>query len=142
MAITLTTVRDQLEIRLSDSSNLIWSTNLLDESIRAALADISKVFHTVQTLSGLDGALLTSLDELDLNCLLVGSLAYAFRFRLINRFEQASPEEENPQDLALLSTDFMNDFQSMLTQIRLRLFYHSTDSPHSAWEWEEGSNFS
>ncbi len=49
MAHTLASVRDQLENRLADSTNLIFSTAVLDESIRAALNEISNAYGTAQT---------------------------------------------------------------------------------------------
>jgi hypothetical protein len=36
----------------------------------------------------------------------------------------------------------MTLFQSLLTQIRLRRFAESTDTPYSQWEWDEGTDFS
>jgi hypothetical protein len=43
MTATLTTFRDRLEVALMDASNEIWSTTVLDESIRQALAEYSKI---------------------------------------------------------------------------------------------------
>jgi hypothetical protein len=141
MAITLASVRDQLENRLEDSTNLIFSTDVLDEAIRAALNDISNAYGTLATLSGLDGAAATSLESLDLNALVVGGMAHACRSRLISKFEEASPVREHPEDLAKWAADFMQDFMSLITIIRLRKFQKSTDSPISEWDWEEGDDF-
>jgi hypothetical protein len=141
MAITLASVRDQLENRLEDSTNLIFSTDVLDEAIRAALNDISNAYGTLATLSGLDGAAATSLESLDLNALVVGGMAHACRSRFISKFEEASPVREHPEDLAKWSTDFMQDFMGLVTAIRLRKFQKSTDSPISEWDWEEGDDF-
>ena len=142
MTASLASVRDQVENRLIDASNLIFSTNALDEAIRAALGDLSSVHGSVLTLNGLDGASATIFEDLDLNTLVVGSVAYALRFRLVGKFEEASPIREHPEDLAKWATDFMSEFQALLTQVKLRLFQKSADHPHSQWEWEEGDSFS
>ena len=44
MAATLTTVRDQIETRLSDNLNLIFPTTIIDEAIRASIGEISKIY--------------------------------------------------------------------------------------------------
>ncbi len=139
---TLSTVRDQLENRLSDATNLIFSNAVLDEAIRAALNEISNAYGTAVTLNGLDTAVATTFDEIDLNTLIVGAMAYACRFRLIGKFEEASPVREHPDDLANWATQFMQDFLALTTQIRLRKFQEATTDPHSAWDWEEGNGFS
>ncbi len=78
---------------------------------------------------------------MDLNTLVVGAMAYACRFRLIGKFEEASPVRERPDDLASWATEFMQEFMSLVTGIRLRKFQESTSGPHSAWDWEEGTDF-
>jgi methyltransferase-like protein len=142
MAATLATVRDQLEYRLSDATNLIFSTAVLDEAIRAALNEVSNAYGEAVTLNGLDAAAATTFDDIDLNTLIVGAMAYACRFRLIGKFEEASPVREHPDDLANWATEFMNHFLALTTQIRLRKFQEATTGPHSAWDWEEGDDFS
>jgi hypothetical protein len=51
MAATLATIRDRVETHLSDSTNLTYGTDVLDEAIRSALAEISIVQGTALTLS-------------------------------------------------------------------------------------------
>lgn len=141
MAHTLATVRDMLENRLVDSTNLFFATAVLDESIRAALNEVSTAYGTALTLNGLDGAAATTFEDIDLNALVVGAMAYACRFRLIDKYEEASPVREHPEDLAKWATDFMQDFLSLTTGIRLRIFQESSNTPHAAWDWDEGDNF-
>ena len=43
MATTLAILRDRVEAALQDTENTIWSTDDIDESIRQALAEFSKV---------------------------------------------------------------------------------------------------
>lgn len=142
MTITLSSVRDQVETRLSDSTNLIFSTSTLDEAIRAALSEVANTYGTALTLKDLDSATETTFDDQDLNALIIGSLAYALRFRLIGKYEDALPVRESPENFASTATAVMNNFQSLLIQIRLRRFQSSVDQPFSLWEWDEGSDFS
>ena len=142
MTAALSSTRDQVETRLQDIANLIWSTDMLDEALRASLGDLSSAYGFALTLQDLDSAAETTYEEIDHNTLLVGAVAYALRSRLIKRFEQASPIRQDPEDLANSATIQMNHFQSLLMQTRLRRFSESTDHPYSAWEWEEGKDFS
>lgn len=141
MPITLATFRDQLELRLADTTNLIYATASLDEAIRAALGDLSSAYGSAVQLENLDGAADSTFDEVDLHPLLVGATAYALRFRLYERIEDAVPNQESPEDLARWATDTMNEFQALLTHVRLRRFYESIDPPYSQWEWDESSEF-
>jgi len=142
MAHTLASVRDQLENRLEDSTNLVFSTAILDEAIRAALNDLSAAYGSALTLNGLDGAAATNFADVDLNTLLVGAMGYSCHFRQIGKFEEASPVREHPEELANWASRFMDDFVNLVYQIKLRKFQESTTSPISAWEWDEGDDFS
>ena len=142
MSINLTTVRDQVEMRLQDAANLIFSTDTIDEALRAALGELSDAYGAAVTLKDLDGALETTFDDLDTHTLLVGAATYCLRFRLVGKYEEASPIREHPEDLARWATDLMEEFQALLTHVRLRRFHQAADHPYSQWEWEEGSNFS
>jgi len=142
MAHTLATVRDQLENRLEDATNLVFSTAVLDEALRAALNEISNAYGEALSLDGLDAASETTFDDLDLNALVVGAMAYACRFRLMAKFEEASPVREHPEDLAVWATQFMHEFLALVSLIKLRIFQESTSNPYDDWEWDEGSGFS
>lgn len=142
MSITLSTVRDQVESRLVDSSNLIYATTTLDEAIRSALAELSSAYGSAQTLKDLDSATATTFDDVDLHTLCVGSLAYALRTRLFQQYEEPFSSREHPEDLIKFATETMNEFQALLTHIRLRRFQEAVDTPYSVWEWEEGDDFS
>jgi len=141
MALTLTTARDAVETQLSDLTNLIWSITAIDEAIRSALRDLSKVYGSAITLNGLDGALVNNFDLVDEQTIIAGAAAYALNFRAIEILEQASPSQDSIGLEVSLATNRMNDYQSLLTQVTMRRFQTSDDSPHSAWDWEEGSGF-
>ncbi|MEA3326686.1 MAG: hypothetical protein U9R53_05180 [Chloroflexota bacterium] len=142
MTDTLSSVRDQVETRLQDPSNLIFSTDTIDEALSAALAELSNAYGSSQTLKDLDGAASTTFEDADLNTLIVGAIAYCLRFRFIGKVEEASPDREKPLDLAKYATETMHEFQSLLTHVRTRRFYEAVDHPYSQWEWDEGSDFS
>ncbi len=141
MAISLTTVRDQIETRLQDSTNLIYATTTIDEAIRAALMDLSAAYGEVLKLDGLDLETETTFEDADLNVLIVGGVAYCLRFRLIGIYEEATPEQERPEALASWATAFMHEFMAMVRQVRIRRFQEADDAPYSQWEWEEGNTF-
>ncbi|MBW1932970.1 MAG: hypothetical protein JRI56_08150 [Deltaproteobacteria bacterium] len=142
MSATLATARDQVEMRLQDNANLIFSSDTIDEALRASLGELSNAYGAAVTLKDLDGALLTTFDDLDLHTLLVGAVAYCTRFRLVGKFEEASPIREHPEDLARWATEFMEEFHGLLTHVRLRRFHQAVGSPYSQWDWEEGKAFS
>ncbi|MGI6741208.1 MAG: hypothetical protein ACOX7C_06985 [Brevefilum sp.] len=137
MTITLASLHEQLETRLSDSTNLVFSKDFLDEAIRAALGDLSNTYGSSVQIKNLDGATDSTIEEADLQTFLMGAMAYALRFRLYERIEEATPVREAPDALAQLATETMNEFQALLTHVRLRRFYASIDPPYSQWTWDE-----
>lgn len=142
MTTTLATIRDQIETRLADEVNLIFRTQMLDEAIRAALAGLSDALGAVHTLADLDGALETTLEACDFPVLVAGGAAFALSFRVVGKSEEASPAVDRSEGLYRLANDWMNRYQALLIQLRLRTFHESADQPHSAWEWTEERGFS
>lgn len=140
MPITLSTVRDQVEARLVDSGNLIYTTATLDEAIRAALAEMSSAYGSAQTLDDLDSATATSFDDVDLHTLCVGAVAFALRSRFFQKYEEASPDREDPDDLADAATRVMDEFLALLTHVRLRRFQEAVDHPYAVWDWDENED--
>ena len=141
MAHTLSSVRDQVETNLLDSTNLIWSTTILDEAIRAALVDLSRIYGDVLTLEGLDAAVETTFHDLDVYVLIRGAVAYALTFRAVGRYEEATPEPALVPSFAIHAQDTMAEFRALLTLADLRLKQKSSDVPWSQWEWEENGGF-
>lgn len=141
MALDLTSVRNQIETRLQDSTNLIYATATIDEAIRAALLDLSTAYGEILSLDGLDLETETTFEDQDLNVLLVGGVAYCLRYRFIGIYEEATPEQARPNDLAKWATDEMHHFLSLLTLVRLRRFQETDQEPYSEWEWDEEDRF-
>jgi len=142
MAHSLATVITQVETQLSDTQNLIWSESSLTEAIRSALADISKANGAALFLASLDTALTTTIDDQDIHILISGAVAYAVRFRVMGRFEEATPEDLQPEQMAKWATQTMDKFQQDLYMFKLDKFQQSIDHPYSPWDWEEGDEFS
>jgi hypothetical protein len=141
MTITLSTLRDWVELALGDTTNLIWSTETLDQAIRAALAALSGVYGATLTLNGLDSATTTTLEEGDTQALVLGATAYALASRVAERFEEASPVREDIDALVKNRDKTMAQFQDQLEQVRLRKIQGAEDAPYAAWDWEEGEGF-
>ncbi len=141
MAITLTTIRAQVETQLMDVANLTWSDDTINEAIRQALADLSRIYGELQTLDLLDGATETTFDDLDQQPLVLGAVAYSLTYRVIGRFEEATPEPKLAAQLADFAQSLMSEFQGQLVQTQLRRFQESTYPIYDQWHWNEGANF-
>ena len=141
MAATLASAKTQLAVQLSDLTNLVWSSTALEEALRSSLAELCKAYGDSITLSGLDGAASTTFEDMDTQVLISGGLAYAIRFRVMGRFEEASPDDLQTEEMGQWTAETMNKFQSELTLVRLRRFQRSAEYPYSEWEWEEGRGF-
>lgn len=165
---TLQSVRTQVETNLMDSTHLIWSTTLIDEALRAALADLSIARSQVLKLKDLDSAQATTVNDLDLYLLVKGAAAHALIFRVVGRFEEATPEPNLTPALAQFAESAMKAFkaelvgatlsgnhvldvelakqayQSTLESLeaaRVQPMQESTDEPYSPWAWKERNNF-
>ena len=142
MTLTLTDSLESLSAQLSDRTNLVWDTTLLEEALRTSLNELSVVCGTVQTLNGLDGALVTTMDEVDRPVLMLGAAAYALTFRAVGRFEAVTPAPDLAIELGDLAQKTMKRFQSLLVRTQLRKFQESTSHPYGQWAWDEGDTFS
>jgi hypothetical protein len=137
MAHTLASVRDQVEINLMDSTNLIWSTTILDEAIRASLADISRAYDTALFLKDLDGAAATTVDDLDIYVLVKGAVAHALVFRVVGRYEEATPEPNITPELASLAEKRMQEFKQYLIPIYAASGVYIGDEDYYIWKSAE-----
>lgn len=139
MAHTLTTIRDQVEINLMDTANLVWSTPILDEAIRAALMDISRAYDDVLDLQGLDGALTTTLADLDAYVLVKGAAAHALVFRVVGRYEEATPEPGITPHLAKMAEFTMGQFRRYLARIAFEQTGFIEDEYRLSWQSAENA---
>jgi hypothetical protein len=141
LAITLSSVRDQVETQISDSTNLIFPTALIDEALRVALSDLSLVYGSSQTLKDLDSALVTTFDDEDLSVVVRGGVAYSLLIRSSGRFEEAYPEPNLTVDFFKVATFMLKSFNDLLSLVRLRLLQSSTNDFPGSWAWEEENTF-
>lgn len=165
---TLQSVRAQVEYNLMDTTHLIWSTTTLDEAIRAALADLSITRAQVLQLKDLDGAQTTTVGDLDISLLVKGAAAHALIFRVVGRFEEATPEPNLTPALAKFAENLMKAFKAELAGVpvssnpaldvelakqayqtsikavedaRIKTMQESCDEPFSSWAWKERNKF-
>lgn len=75
---------------LMDTSAAVWQSTELDEALRQALADMSLAAGATYTLTGLDGAIITSLPVQYFAALVRGAAAYAVLWRAIDRLDAFS----------------------------------------------------
>lgn len=136
MSATLTTLRDRVEAFLQDGTNLIFETGTLDEALRLALSDYSLTLGTVQTISGLDGAAVTSVPALHESVLVIGAAGYAVVSRAIRRAESYQAHQELPKPVLTWGQARLDQFSRLLEQIRLGTFRVSTVTPWVATGWK------
>lgn len=165
---TLQSVRTQVEYNLMDTTHLIWSATILDEAIRASLADLSIARGEILYLKDLDSAQATTVDALDVYLLVKGAAAHALIFRVVGRFEEATPEPNLTPAFALFAEKNMKAFKTELSgalasgnpalevelakqtnranlraaeDARLKEMQESNDEPYSAWVEREENKF-
>ena len=141
MAIALVGIRDNVETALFDSTNLVWSTDVIDQAIRSALGIISHYYGEELTLNGLDGAAASIIEDKDGAILTNGAIAYCLEYRITDRYEEATPDRENIYDLVKHKNEVMELFNNQLILIKKRKFELSTDSPNSEWELIEPEGY-
>lgn len=141
MIITLSSLRDQLALRLSDQNHLVYDADTLNDALRSALAELSRVNGADLFISGLDGSLETTLPESFAHPLLVGAVAFALRFRAAGQFEPVALDSDLPAALFMAAQEQMDAFHKALENIRKLGLQMSSDSPYGQWEWDEGKDF-
>ena len=137
MPYTLAQIIDKVEINLLDETNLIWSVPVVTEAIRAALTDLSRIRGTVLTLNGLDGAVSTTLADLDHYVVVRGAVAYALLFRVVGRFEEATPEPKIAPSLAAHAEQSMQVYREQLALIDIEVNGFVHDEYMNAWKSAE-----
>ena len=136
-SLTLTTLRDRVELGLMDVSNRSWDTGTLDEAIKLALEDLGRVAGAALTVSGLNAAVATTVDVLDEGTLITGALAYAGGARAVNRTEKVNLGQEGAPALYTWSRQKMAEFEKRLERVSTRIQRASSSSPNSALLWDE-----
>jgi hypothetical protein len=125
MATDLTSIKARLTVMLVDAGSVNFPSGLLDESIRLALAEYNLVLNlagqTLATLSGLDGAVTTTLPAAHEGILLTGAAGYAVEARALDRAESYDLGQSVPQQLLDWSQLRLAEFRKMVSQYRADL---------------------
>ena len=135
----LTDFRLQIERNLMDTTNLIWSTAILEEALRASLADISRAYDEQLFVQNLDTALTTTVNVLDYYLLVKGAVAHALIFRTVGRFEESTPEPSLTPHLATLAEQRMKEFKYYLIPIYAEHGTFIGDEEYYLWQSAENA---
>jgi hypothetical protein len=87
MTTTLTSLTTRVQTALMDTGAQVWDAPTITEGIRLALGEYSLAGDAAVTLSGLDGAAVTTLPGLHDTLIVWGAAAYAALSRTIDRAE-------------------------------------------------------
>jgi hypothetical protein len=144
---TLATNLVRVETLLMDTTLLVWDVATLTESIRLALADVnisfllSKTVLAPLTISDLDAALTTTLDDKYTALLVRGAAGYAARSRAADRGEMSNLAQSVPSSLVewsrLQLANYATDLFKIQADLRLVALQTATTKPHSPLLWEE-----
>ena len=130
MSVNLTSLTTRLQVLLDDPEAAIWSSALLEECIRLALAEVQRVCPYALTIAGLDDALDSNLDQdLRLSPLVLQLAQHqALRQRQVQRSERFHPD---PQRLSqeLPSPVSQEGLQTVLDEVRRYFLQRSSTSP-------------
>ena len=130
MAVDLTSLTTRLRVLLDDSEALIWSNTLLEECLRLGLAEVQRVCPYVLTLSGLDDALESNLDQDIRLSPLVLQLAQqqALQQRQVQRSERFHPDPQG-RNRVCLEPISAQGLQTVLDRVRCYFLQTSSTSP-------------
>ena len=131
MSDSLTTLITRLRVLLQDVDGDIWSQGLLEECIRSALAEIQTVCPYPLTLSGLDDALETTLDqEIKLTPLLLQlAQQQALTQRQVERSETFHPDPTK-QSTSMVQLLDRQGLREVMEKVRRYFLQRSTTSPY------------
>jgi hypothetical protein len=85
----------------------------------------------------LDGAAATSVDDLDIYVLVKGAVAHALVFRVVGRYEEATPEPNITPELASLAELRMKEFKQYLIPIYAASGVYIGDEDYYLWQSAE-----
>lgn len=131
----------RLEERIRDTNSLVVSSTALTEAIRSAVARLSEVYGSLQTLEGLDSAATTTIETMDYETLLIGAELQILGSLLTGHFSDFSGSIEQEKEINLRIKDIQKFFEEARERIRKRMMQKSADSPFSEWEMDEEYNF-
>lgn len=135
----LATFKAQVERNLMDTTNLVWPSVIVEEAIRASLAEISRAYNEQLFINQLDGSVVTTVELLDFYLLVKGAVAFALLFRTVGRFEEASPESTLTPALASVAEQRMKEFRYYLLPIYAEHGTYLGDDERLVWQSAENA---
>ncbi len=135
MTATLDSLRDRVETLLQDGANLIYDPASLDEMIRLAVGEYVQARGAPQTLSGLDGAVVTSIPVEHEVVIVIGAVGYAVTARVHKRAESYQMHPTGPVVLAWAERR-LAEFRALLERVRLETLQGSLSAPWGETGWK------
>ena len=130
----------RLNQQLLDPSGLVLARESVAEAFRTALGRINLTLSRQESLEGLDGAPVTTLNAQQVSVLIMGAAAHAFSMLSARGASQFSQEEEDLNTLSLLQRHAEQQFEQGLERLRLlESQSQSLNLPYAAWEKEPGT---
>ena len=123
----------RLRAGLIDTEETLWHTAELDEAMRQALADMGLAAGAVYTVTGLDGALTTSLPGQHFATLVRGAAAYSLLWRTIERLEAFNTRPNLPAEVLAAAAALLARFETALNHLaalRVTELQTAVDSPY------------
>ena len=110
----------RLRAFLVDAGELSYSDNSLTEGIRQAAGDLGRmVYGAFVTITDLDSAITTSVEQRDEDMVVRGAAGYAGRMRAVDRVDSANMGQNMPSTLLDWSTSLLDAFAASLAQMKI-----------------------
>ena len=134
MALDLASMKVRLGALLNDPAGDIWPDTVLEECIRLGLRELQMICPYALTLNGLDGALVSNLDdEVSMSPLVLQlSLVYAWQIRQQQRNETFHPDPKTQVEPQLMASNV-----DQLERLRLFFLQCSTSNPYMEVESDD-----
>ncbi len=141
MAETLASLIDRVEVFLADSNNKSWSTSTITECMRYALNEINqaagKSGSAAYKIDDLDSATETTLPDVNIEALIVGTSAYCAKNRAVDRMEKPGLGEGPQAGLEKWAGWAESRFNVMLGRIKAAAISAASTAPHEEMTWDE-----
>lgn len=133
MSQNIQTIEDRVAVLLTDLTHLSFSPELIREGVRMAVLEYNRVSGMDDTLSGLDGASLTTIPENDCGMIVLGAAGYTAACKTIDRKQQFNLDEETPAAVLQLGQRLLERFDRLLSTVRANRFHRE-----DVQTWGEG----
>ena len=116
--ITLAQIEERVLTLLVDMTHLNFSLDLIDEGIRQALLEYSKASGQAESISGLDGALSSTIAEIDSGMIVLGAAGFAASAKGVDRKEAFNLDGQIAPQVIQLGERFLARFQALILTVR------------------------